>query len=435
MRIRTNSIFLPLLLLLSVPALFGSMAKAGGKGPTVEVWAVDQADTISGVGGGLIYIWDANDLSKDAAEATPEIIDLADAANEASGVLASAGCDALGTRPHMVQANTSHSHVALSHTASESLYFINTSTRSITGCAPHHAHFATGSPDESMVIAGDIGEAVLVKVQTDYANESYQITDTLSTAPFAAELDTDKPGPVCGDFTADGQFYYTTIQGGGIVVVDVGTADGSVPMSVAKVYPAGTVPGIGCGAHRLGDRMLTTGESGAGGGDDFLYVFDTSGNAAGIFPDPVQIELPGDDVHGLVICEAREEKNNRRLFATISMRVSNDVNAVDLTSLTVKKTKSMERNFSPDPKPDIADNVGKDMFVALRGAQPLTAIGSLPNPDRTPGVGVLHLDKDCTGFEFDEKDIAPMTANPNTVIIDGQEVSAADPHGLEVIVR
>lgn len=411
--------------------VFISTAAAG---PTVEVWAADQADTVPGVGGGLIYIWDASDLSKNASKAEPEIIDLEEAANAAADVLATAGCDPIGKRAHMLLANHSNSHVVLAHTASESLYFINVEQRAITGCVPQDAHYAIGDPGESMVIAGDIGEEVLIKVQTDYATETYSIVETFSTAPFAGALGTDRPGPVCGEFTADGRFNYTTIQGGGLLVVDVGSADATTPMSVAKVYPASTVPGIGCGALRLGDKMLTTGESGAGGGPDFLYVFDTSGASDGIFPDPVQIELPGDDVHGLVICEAKRG-NMHKQFAVASMRVSNDVNAVDLSTHTVVKTKSMARGFSPDPKPDVADNVGRDMFIALRGPQPLTAISGLPNADRTPGVAVLRLNNACRGFGFGKKDIAPMVANPNTVVVEGREVSAADPHGLDVVVR
>ena len=424
-RIPVSGFFLVL-----VTALLGPLAQAG---PTLEVWAADQADTIPGIGGGLIYIWDVTDLSRNAAKAIPEIIDLADAAEEAESVLGTAGCDPVGRRPHMLQANASNSHMTVSHTATESLYFINTATRAITGCVPQDAHFASGSPDESMVIAGDIGHKELVRVQTDYANETYSITGELSTADFEVALGTTRSGPVCGEFTADGRFYYTTIQGGGLLVVAVGSADGTIPMTVAKVYPATTVPGIGCGALRLGDnKMLTTGESGAGGGDDFLYVFDTSGNTGGSFPDPIQIDLPGEDVHGLVICE---QGNSGRQIAVASMRVSNEINAVDLTNNKVKTTRSMARSFSPDPKPDVADNVGREMFIALRGTQPVTAIGSLPNAARTPGVAVLHLNSSCKNFEFNEQDIAPMTANPNTVFVDGVEVSAADPHGLEVIVR
>ena len=71
---------------------------------------------------------------------------------------------------------------------------------------------------------------------------------------------------------------------------------------------------------------MTNGESGAKGGDDFLYTFDATNAEDGVFPDPVQIELPGEDTHGAVACT--EQDGN--LFAVTSMRVSNDVNFIDL---------------------------------------------------------------------------------------------------------
>ncbi|MFQ6019652.1 MAG: hypothetical protein ACE5KW_02740, partial [Dehalococcoidia bacterium] len=199
-----------------------------------------------------------------------------------------------------------------------------------------------------------------------------------------------------------------------------------------QVIPNSVVKGIGCGVHRQGDQMLITGESGGSPTrvDDFLYVLDIDGKPP--YDDPVEIELPGEDVHGLVICTDRDGDEH----VVLSMRVSNDVNFVGLDTLTVDRTRSMERSSSPDPKPDVADAIGNDMFIALRGAEPTTAIGALTNPDRTPGVAVLNLNDKCSKFKFGgEEDIAPMTANPNTVVVDGETVNAADPHGLEVVPR
>ncbi len=219
---------------------------------------------------------------------------------------------------------------------------------------------------------------------------------------------------------------------GGLLVVDVGSADASTPMEVVHVYPAATVPGLGCGAFRLPDgRMLTNGESGAAGGDDFLYIFDTSGAGEGNFPDPVQIELPGEDTHGVALCQ--DKRGN--LFALTAMRVSNEINSVDLQAQEVVRTRSLARPWSTDPKPDLADIVGDRMFVTLRGPKPLTAIPTLENAARTPGVAVLKVHTNCNTFDWDSKDIAPMV-NPNTTTLsDGTVVTSADPHGLEVVLR
>ncbi|MCI0529665.1 MAG: hypothetical protein L0Y56_19665, partial [Nitrospira sp.] len=271
----------------------------------------------------------------------------------------------------------------------------------------------------------------LQKIQTDYASNTYKLVETLVLDPYAKELGTKVARPICHEFTADSKFAYITMAGGGLLVVDLGDASGKPGMQVVKVYPASMVPGIGCGAFRLANgKMLTIGESGANGGDDFLYIFDTSG-IPNAFPDPVKIELPGEDTHGVALCKDA----NGNLFAWTAMRVSNDLNVIDLQTNKVVKTISMVQPFSSDPKPDIVDIVGNKMFVALRGSKPLTAINTLESPNRTPGVAVLSLSPDCQSFTWEQKGLLPMTKNPNKTKVGDKEVNVADPHGLETVLR
>ena len=77
------------------------------------------------------------------------------------------------------------------------------------------------------------------------------------------------------------------------------------------------------------------------------------------------------------------------------------------------------------------------MFITLRGAKPLTAIGSLESASRTPGVAVLTINDDCNGFSWDLNDIASMKDSSRVLeeVFPGQKISIADPHGLEVILR
>ena len=287
-----------------------------------------------------------------------------------------------------------------------------------------------------MAIVANIGakdeSGFLHKIQTNYTSDDYKLVETLALDQFANELGTTVR-PICHEFTNDSKFAYTTLAGGGLLVVDVGSADGTIPMTVVKVYDKDTVPGIGCGVSRLPfNKIMTNGESGAKGGDDFLYTFDTSKAAEGVFPNPVQIELPGEDTHGAVTCI--DQKGD--IFAITSMRVSNDVNFVDLQTNKVVATQSMASSFSPDPKPDVADIVGNKMFIALRGAKPLSAIGSLESAARTPGVAVLTISDDCKSLSWEEEDLASMNDPDRLVTLkDGSEVSASDPHGLEVILR
>ena len=417
---------------------------AYGTGSGFEVWAVDQSATSDGTGG-LIYIWDGAAISENASEATPEIIDLAVAASKA-------GCDA-PKKPHMALANNTSpkaSHVVLANVGSGTTFFVNIDSRAIVGCVntvggfngaggTANTHASTASVDNSMVIVANIGakgeSGFLHKIQTDYTNDDYSFVETLALNQFANELGTSVARPICHDFTADSEFAYLTMAGGGLLVVDVGSPDGTTPMTVVKVYDKATVPGIGCGVARLpNDKIMTNGESGAKGGDDFLYTFDAGKADEGVFPNPVQIELPGEDTHGAVTCTDQDGN----LFAVTSMRVSNDVNFIDLQTNEVVATQSMATTFSPDPKPDVADIVGKKMFIALRGHKPLTAIGSLESVDRTPGVAVLTISDDCKSFNWESNDLASME-DPNRTIqfglTGGSRVTAADPHGLEVVIK
>ena len=72
-----------------------------------------------------------------------------------------------------------------------------------------------------------------------------------------------------------------------------------------------------------------------------------------------------------------------------------------------------------------------------RGAKPLSAIGALEFAGRTPGVAVLTINDSCNGFSWESKDLASMDDPARLVdgIFPGQKISAADPHGLEVIFR
>ncbi len=412
--------------------------------PAYEVWSIDQSGTEDDGTGGRLYIWDGEDIFlDDAKDAKPEIIDLAKAAKDAN-------CDA-PIKPHMILSNHTTpkaSHVILANVGSGNTFFIDIASRDIVGCVntiggfngaggTTNSHASVASPDNSIVIVANIGakdeSGFLHKIQTNYTSNDYKLVETLALDQFTNELGTAVARPICHEFTSDSKFAYITLAGGGVLVVDVGSADGTTPMTVVKVYDKDTVPGIGCGVARLPfNRIMTNGESGAKGGDDFLYTFDTSKAAEGVFPNPVQIELPGEDTHGAVTCI--DQKGD--IFAITSMRVSNDVNFVDLQTNKVVATQSMATSFSPDPKPDVADIVGNKMFIALRGAKPLSAIGSLESADRTPGVAVLTISDDCKSLSWEEEDLASMSDSKRMVTLkDGTEVSASDPHGLEVILR
>lgn len=413
----------------SMPAGEASMAPAN-----FEIWALDQSDTRPDQGG-VLYIWNGNAVAGDA----PEIVDLAVAAE-------AAGCP-VGKRPHMALNNHADppTHVIVANVGAGLTFFMDPSTRSIVGCVETkdgfdgaggsaQAHAANGTPDDSMVIVADIGgkdaegnnkSGYLHKIQTDYASNTYTLVETLQLDQFAEALGTSVARPICHEFTNDSKFAYVTFGGGGMLVLDVGSADGSTPMTAAHVYPAEMVPGTGCGTFVPdgSELMLSNGASTSDPNPtdgDWMYVFDTSGNAGGDFPDPAQIALPGADTHGVDVCT--DSDGNQ--FAWSLMRVTSEITIVDLQSMEVVNTQSLVSDFAQDPTPDLGFMRDGKFYFTLRGPEPLTAITSLTSDLRTPGVAVVDMSDDCLSFTWDESKL--LSTGDNTVL-------PSDPHGMELV--
>lgn len=407
----------------------------------LEIWGFDQADTREG-GGGILYIWSGSELLGDnPAAIAPEIIDLGEAAE-------AAGCP-VATRPHMGMTNRSQpaTHVLIANVASGDTHFFDIESRTIVGCVNTvegfdgaggsiSAHATMASPDNSFALVADMGPAgesgYLHKIQTNYATNEFELVETLALDVFTEDLETELARPICHEFTDDGRFAYVTMAQGGLLIIDVGSADGSTPMTLAHAHTGAMMPGAGCGVFHAGDGIiLSNGESGAMGGDDFLYIHDANQVADGIFPAPVQIELPGEDTHGVAVCT--DEEGHK--YAISVMRVSNDIVVTDLETHEVVVAESMATEFSPNPGPDLAFLHAGKLFVSLRGGQPLTAINPLIDAQRTPGIAIIDVSSDCLSFNWEETGLLAMDANELLVDIDGVQVTSSDPHGLEVIQR
>jgi hypothetical protein len=417
--------------------------RAQTQGPPFEVWALDQSDTHLN-GGGLLYIWQGEDLLRRPDRAVPEVIDLANAAQAAR-------CP-VGKLPHMGQANNSYppTHFVLANFGSGSVFFMEIATRRVVGCvdllglgvASNRTHAAMATPDDSMVIVADMGftnqsTGAIHKISTDYRRNRYRYVETLDLAPYMDELGPNQARAVCVNFTPDSRFAYVTLQQGGLLVVDLGRPN-RPGMRVVHVYPASLVPAEGCGAIPLppdGWRLLVNSESrGNPNLPDQMYIFDARGAAQGVFPDPVIIPLPGEDTHGAFYCV----DDRGKLYAWTVMRMSNDLNIVDVDAARVVRTYSLVRGFLPDPAPDGLELMAGHAFITLRGPKPLSAMTASVNPERTPGVLVLRVHKSCLQFDFDVGDLAPMVDSRTTTITVGGvtvTVPASDPHGLDVIPR
>ena len=116
-----------------------------------ELWVIDQADVADG--GGRLYIYEGEKLQGDHFEGTPEVIDLVTAGG--------------GIRPHMVLFNRSHTHAIISHAASENLYVMRASDRTLVANLTAKAHAAMPSPDDTMIAAVDPADQSLTRIRAD----------------------------------------------------------------------------------------------------------------------------------------------------------------------------------------------------------------------------------------------------------------------------
>src|SRR5687768_3186420 len=83
------------------------LSLVGGCDDEFEVWLVDQSNTPGQTFGGTLYVFEGDDLmGSDAANATPEVVDLGDAAAE----LCFAQTGANPVRPHMIVFNAGDTH-------------------------------------------------------------------------------------------------------------------------------------------------------------------------------------------------------------------------------------------------------------------------------------------------------------------------------------
>lgn len=123
---------------------------AGPAGSTAhEVWVIDQSDT-SAAGGGTLFVHDGQSLAgRDAASASPQVLDLGGAAN--TFCLAATGTTP--RRPHMIFFNPTHSHAVISYVATGHVLFMGFPV----GCVDvgAQAHAAVPSPDGSYVVVAN----------------------------------------------------------------------------------------------------------------------------------------------------------------------------------------------------------------------------------------------------------------------------------------
>ena len=383
-----------------------------------EVWAIDQSDAATG--GAKVYIYDGQELLDSNCSAKPEIVDLA-AASKATGIE--------GVRPHMNLFNTDHTHMAISHTASKSLLVLNAANRNVVANLPIDAHAAFPTPDDTFIMAADIGDKLITRIRSDYKNETYTVEDTLDLASFGGASGTGgKTGPVCPIVTADSKHMYTTLNGGGLLVINI---EAGTPMSVVDVYNTSEVAAVGCGGIQVADKVYINSATPDPALADHVYVFDTDDigkhPSPGAGPQPKDIVLDDvNDSHGAIAT-----KSGR--YVWFFNRDSNNVTVIDTSVDQVVNTISATPtgNSGLDLAPDLADIApnGRYAFTTTRGPNPRTANKPqyMNAAGNRPGVAAFRITK--VGTTGGLVCVADITSSKK----DG--VEQTDMHGLRVRIK
>ena len=298
--------------------------------------------------------------------------------------------------PHMIDFDDSNRYAAIASTASGTVSIVRTSDYQVietieTGAT---AHMALWAPDDSIWVA-NIGAQTFTQISSDLENEIFEIERDI---PLTADLQAGNwpgwnetygddleewPGPVCHEFTPDGQYAYVTMgpMDGGLVVVNLESGEIETafdPQEVRANCGLAFSPNHGqMYANWSGDLADIDDPLDAEPGE--WYVFDTNTHELVAAYDAYGPESQGLDPHG-----TRVSPDGNEMWQV--NRVSHDGIVIDTESNAI--IDEFELTDTPDIigfSPD-----GKWLFVTLRGPNP----ASMPHvaEGQTPGVEVFDVE-------------------------------------------
>jgi DNA-binding beta-propeller fold protein YncE len=422
-------------------AVSATLATVAGSGNDhYEVWAVDQSNSPGRTFGGTLYIWDGHELENKhrAADAEPEVIDLAGAA--AAFCLAKTGANP--TRPHMIAVNRSQTHAIISFVASGHVLILDALSRTPVDCirtsvgagGARQVHFAIPSPDERYLSVANQNGKLFERINTDYATNTFTL-DTAAginlatcTTPngLPCESVSLRPdnAPICPIIDSTSHYTFVTLRGGGLFVVD----SQATRMRIVAEYDTSTVKGNGCLGAEVPGKMYV--DSGGGTATNLfsadLYAFPVTGfspaNPPNAPPPAVVFSDGSDDAdaHGAALT-----KHSKYLW--VADRGRNFLWVVDTAIDQIVNTIPLETPFAPDPTPDLLamSPNGSHAFMSLRGPNPLTADPHV-STGTTPGVGILKVTAGGRDAIFEA--VAPVSN------IDSLGVERADIHAMTIRV-
>ena len=396
-----------------------------------EVWIIDQADSTPD-GGGRLHIYQGADLSgRNAAPAPREVVDLGGAAR--SLCLSQTGT--APRRPHMLLFDASHSRAILSFVATGHVLFMNAATRAPVACIDvgAQAHAAFPSPDDAYVVVANQNGKLLQRIATNYRTDVYRLepaaTLDLATCTTPSGAPCEGPprpdnAPICPVIDSTSRFTFTTLRGGGLLVVN----SVATPMSIVAEYDRATVHPNGCGGLEAAGKMYINSGGGTAANplESDLYAFPLAGFSA--VPNPPNTPAPkvvfSHDSRGFVDSHGAT-LGTHGTYLWVADRAANRIVVVQVARDLVVNEINLVGRLSPDPAPDLMDvsPTFENVYVSLRGPNPLTA--NVPGVNNavgaTPGLGVIR----GSGGAGVLVAVAPISN-----VVGG--VERADPHALRV---
>jgi DNA-binding beta-propeller fold protein YncE len=405
-----------------------------------EVWLVDQSNTDGQAYGGTIYIYQDEALRKNAATATPFVLELG--ADTSALCLQETGANPV--RPHMLVFNNANTHAALSFVASGHVVIFDAVTRTPLRCfrtevgagGVRQAHAVWPAPDDSYILVANQNGKKFERIRTDYSTETFtqepeatldlQNCTTPSGAPCEApELRPDN-APICPFVPDIGYPAYVSLRGGGMLVVDPLTT----PMAVISEYDTDHIPRDGCGFVQASGWIYGNGGGGNVQNPDGWFIYRVPEGGPELYdaalkqanePHPEEISRDNSfprDAHG--VAKSKDEK-----YVYFFDRAANVVEIFDAATGAYIETENLVSSFSQDPTPDLAGESpdGKYLYVSMRGPIPLSG-DPHASTGSTPGLLVVEMLKS-----------RPHLAIRGAAYIDNTDstgVQRADGHGIRV---
>lgn len=428
-----------------------------------EVWSADQAN-------GILHIFKQSELNDPGTDAMQQTVDLG-AATTAKG-------QSLNNTKMHISGFTNHSGLSSKSRAvlaylggqmqiwktnggpaePELIDTFDVSTVASGSESKDSLHMCGPSTDNSLIGCSSIGNKEIVLFSMDVDTDTYtkignfplsglkihpKVKGVKLAAVEAAIANGALNGSaVCNNFDTDSKLLYVTtnIGGttGGVLVLDVKMP--KKPRIRDAVFGGKDDDlGYGCGLlnSKNGKFMFTN--VGNQTDQDFEGVlkwkhadaYDNSRSGPRQSVEMTQKLVDGDypgkagDAHGAQLAGLGGG------FIWEVQRVDDVIQVVTATGqLQVVNSIDMETAENPNPAPDVIDRsaLGTRMYVSSRSAVPITAIGSLIDFDRTPGVFVLGTVFGYNGvvLKHESMEFGLPLGDHNGVPYD-----TSDPHGLK----